>query len=221
MPLPEPGGPKLTGIKGDVNAADSREALRGYLACVSFMDEQLGHVLDAMDAQKLWDNTIVVLIGDHGYMLGSRGGWWGKNVLYNESASTTLLVAAPGKAKGVGCSRVVEFLDFYPTLTELCGLPEPAGIEGKSFVPLLTKPDAPWDHIAYTMVAKNDKPAGLAVSSERFRYLENADGSSELFDLQNDPREWKNLAADPAHVADLAALKKLADDYKMKFRTAP
>jgi uncharacterized sulfatase len=221
MPLPEPGGPKLTGIKGDVNAADSREALRGYLACVSFMDEQLGHVLDAMDAQKLWDNTIVVLIGDQGYMLGSRGGWWGKNVLYNESASTTLLVAAPGKAKGVGCSRVVEFLDFYPTLTELCGLPEPAGIEGKSFVPLLTKPDAPWDHIAYTMVAKNDKPAGLAVSSERFRYLENADGSSELFDLQNDPREWKNLAADPAHVADLAALKKLADDYKMKFRTAP
>jgi len=221
MPLPEKGGPKIKGIKSDVSAEDSREALRGYLACVSFMDEQLGRVLDAMDAQKLWDNTIVVLLGDHGYLLGSRGGWWGKGVLYNEAASTTLLVAAPGKAKGVGCARVVEFLDFYPTLAELCGLPAPTGVEGKSFAPLLTKPDAPWDQVAYTMVAKDDKPAGLAVSSERFRYLENADGSVELFDVQADPREWKNLASDSAHVADLAAMKNLADDYKTKFRNTP
>ncbi len=221
MPLPEKGGPKITGIKSDVSAEDSREALRGYLACVSFMDEQLGRVLDAMDAQKLWDNTIVVLLGDHGYLLGSRGGWWGKGVLYNEAASTTLLVAAPGKAKGVGCSRVVEFLDFYPTLTELCGLPAPTSVEGKSFVPLLTKPDAPWDQVAYTMVAKGDKPAGLAVSNERFRYLENADGSVELFDVQADPREWHNLATVAAYAPDLAAMKKLADDYKAKFRNAP
>jgi len=221
MPLPEQGGPKISSIKSDVSAEDSREALRGYLACVSLMDEQLGRVLDAMDAQKLWDNTIVVLLGDHGYLLGSRGGWWGKGVLYNEAASTALLVAAPGKAKGVGCSRVVEFLDFYPTLAELCGLPAPTGVEGKSFVPLLTEPDAPWDHVAYTMVAKDNQPAGLAVSGERFRYLENRDGTVELFDVQADPREWKNLASDSAHAADLAAMKKLADDYKSKFRKQP
>ena len=218
MPLPEAGGPKISGIKSDVAATDSREALRGYLACVSFMDEQLGRVLDALDAQKLWDNTIVVLLGDHGYLLGSRGGWWGKGVLYNEAASTALFVAAPGKAKGVGCARVVEFLDFYPTLAELCGLPAPAGVEGKSFVPLLGKPDAPWDHVAYTMVAKDNQPAGLAVSNERFRYLENADGRVELFDVKADPREWKNLAIGSAHAADLAAMKKLADDYKARFR---
>ena len=218
MPLPEPDGPKIPGIRGGVSDSDSREALRGYLACVSFMDAQLGRVLDAVEANKLWDNTIIVLIGDHGYLLGSRGGWWGKGVLYNESASTACLVAAPGKAKGVGCSRVVEFLALYPTLADLCGLPAPAGVEGKSFAPLLAQPDAPWEHIAYTMVAKNNQPNGLAVSTERIRYLENADGSTELFDVQTDPREWHNLANDPAHAADLAAMKKLAADYKAKFR---
>ena len=142
-------------------------------------------------------------------------------MLYNEAASTALFVAAPGKAKGVGCPRVVEFLDFYPTLAELCGLPAPVGVEGKSFVPLLTKPDAPWDHVAYTMVAKDNQPAGLAVTSERFRYLENADGSMELFDVQADPREWKDLAKGSAHVSDLAAMKKFAADYKAKFRRDP
>jgi iduronate 2-sulfatase len=217
MPLPEQGGPKIKGIKSDVSAEDSREALRGYLACVSFMDEQLGRVLDAMDAQKLWDNTIVVLLGDHGYLLGSRGGWWGKGVLYNEAASTTLLVAAPGKAKGVGCSRIVEFLDFYPTLAELCDLPAPVGVEGKSFVPLLTKPDAPWDQVAYTMVAKDSRPAGLAVSNEQFRYLENADGTVELFDIQADPREWHNLADKPEHAATLTKMQKLAAEHRQKF----
>lgn len=221
MPLPEAGGPKISGIKSDIAAADSREALRGYLACVSFMDEQLGRVLDALDANQLWSNTIVVLLGDHGYLLGSRGGWWGKGVLYNEAASTALFVAAPGKAKGVGCARVVEFLDFYPTLAELCGLPVPAGVEGRSFVPLLAKPDAPWDQVAYTMVAKDNRPAGLAVSTERFRYLENADRTVELFDVQADPREWHNLASDSAHTSDLAAMKKLAGDYKARFRRAP
>jgi iduronate 2-sulfatase len=221
MPLPESGGPKISGIKSDIAAADSREALRGYLACVSFMDEQLGRVLDAMDANQLWSNTIVVLLGDHGYLLGSRGGWWGKNVLYNEAASTALFVAAPGKAKGVGCPRVVEFLDFYPTLAELCGLPAPVGAEGKSFLPLLTQPEAPWDRIAYTMIAKDNRPAGLAVSSERFRYLENVDGSVELFDVQADPREWHNLASNSAHASDLALMKKLAADYKARFRHDP
>ena len=221
MPLPESGGPKISGIKSDIAAADSREALRGYLACVSFMDEQLGRVLDALDANQLWSNTIVVLLGDHGYLLGSRGGWWGKNVLYNEAASTALFVAAPGKAKGVSSPRVVEFLDFYPTLAELCGLPAPVGAEGKSFVPLLTKPEAPWDHVAYTMVAKGNRPAGLAVSSERFRYLENADGVVELFDVQADPREWRNLTGVSAHAADLDAMKKLAADYKARFRRTP
>ncbi len=218
MPLPAGGGPVIPGIRGPVSADDSREALRGYLASVTFMDEQLGRVLDALDAHRLWDNTIVVLLGDHGYLLGSRGGWWGKGVLYDEAASTVLLVAAPGKAPGAASPRVVEFLDLYPTLADLCGLPAPAGVDGRSFAPLLADPAVPWEHAAYTVVAARGKPAGLAVSTERFRYLENADGSRELFDIQADPREWVNLADQPAHAAGLARLQGLAADYKRQFR---
>ncbi len=218
MPLPAGGGPVIPGIRGPVSAHDSREALRGYLASVTFMDEQLGRVLDALDAHRLWDNTIVVLLGDHGYLLGSRGGWWGKHVLYDEAASTVLLIAAPGRSKGAGSSRVVEFLDLYPTLAELCGLPTPANVDGRSFAPLLADPAAPWAHAAYTVVAAHGKPAGLAVSTEQFRYLENADGSRELFDVRADPREWVNLADQPAHAADLALLQSLAADYKHQFR---
>ncbi|MBA4067649.1 MAG: hypothetical protein C0501_28875 [Isosphaera sp.] len=218
MPLPPRGGPAIPGINKPVPDEDHREALRGYLACVSFMDEQLGKVFDALDQHKLWDSTVVVFISDHGYLLGSRGGWWGKNVLYDESASTAMLVAAPGKAKGVGSQRVVEFLDLYPTLADLCGLPAPAGAEGRSIAPLLAKPDSPWDHPAYTVIATGGKPTGLGVTAGRWRYLQHPDGRKELFDVESDPREWKDLAADPGYAAELARMEKLADDYKRKYR---
>ncbi|MBX7123782.1 MAG: sulfatase [Opitutaceae bacterium] len=217
MPLPVSGGPSIPGSK-PVSAHESQEALRGYLASVTFMDEQLGHVLDSLDTHRLWDNTIVVFMGDHGYLLGSRGGWWGKEVLYDEAASTVLLVAAPGMARGTLSPRVVEFIDLYPTLAELCGLPQPTGIDGRSFAPLLAEPAAPWDHAAYTTVATRGHPTGLAVSTERFRYLENADGSQELFDIKADPREWENLFNEPKHAESLAQLQKLAAEYKRAFR---
>ena len=218
MPLPESGGPKIPGIKTPVSDDDSREGLRGYIACVTFMDEQLGKVLDAMDANHLWDNSVVVFIGDNGYLLGSRGGWWGKNVLYEEAASPAMLVAAPGKAAGVACRRPVEFIDLYPTLADLCGLPAPTKAEGRSFTPLLTDPKAAWDHPAYTMIATKGNPDGLSVSTERFRYLENPNGSVELFDVQADPKEWEDLSKKTEYAADFAAMKKLADDYKAKYR---
>lgn len=219
MALPEVDGPTIPGLKGPVSTADHREALRGYLACVSFMDAQLGSVLDAMDRLQLWDNTIVVLIGDHGYLLGERGGWWSKNVLYENSAATTLLIAAPAKQRGVGCSRVVEFLDLYPTLVELCGLPMPTGLEGHDLTPLLVDPRTPWDHAAFTILAKNDAPSGLAVTTERYRYLDHGDGRIELFDLQADPREWHDLANAPSLSSTVERLKSLADEYKSTFRS--
>lgn len=218
MPLPVRGGPVIPGSK-PVSARDSQEALRGYLAAVTFMDEQLGKVLDSLDTHHLWNNTIVVFMGDHGYLLGSRGGWWGKEVLYDEAASTVLLVAAPGKAQGTSTPRVVEFIDLYPTLVELCGLPQPSGIDGRSFARLLAEPSAPWDHAAYTTVATRGHPTGLAVSTERFRYLENADGSQELFDIKADPREWTNLIGEPKYAADLNQLRSLSAAYKRKFRS--
>jgi uncharacterized sulfatase len=218
LPLPESGGPSLVKHKPPAAEADIRESLRGYLAAMTFMDEQLGLVLDALDAGDLWRNTIVVFLGDHGYLLGTRGGWWGKGILYDEAAATTLLIAAPGMASDSASPRVVEFLDLYPTLADLCDLHAPPGLEGRSLKPLLHKPDLAWEHPAYTMIARDGKPVGLAVTLDRWRYLENADGSVELFDLQTDPREWHDLANDPAHATTFAELHQRAQDYKKIFR---
>ena len=93
-----------------------------------------------MDRLKLWDNTIVVMLGDNGYHLGTRGGYWGKGTPYEESCGVPLLIAAPGKAKATGCQRVVEYVDFYPTLVDLCGLPPRRDLEGRSLRPLLDDP---------------------------------------------------------------------------------
>ena len=231
--------PMISGLNGPVNADDHREALRGYLACVSFMDAQLGIVLDAIDESNQWDRTIIVLIGDHGYLLGDRGGWWGKNVLYEDSAATTLLIAAPdsiaitagrdtlvptlnstraNSSFGISCKRVVEFVDLYPTLATLCGLPTPNGLDGRDLSPLLRDPNREWNHPAFTMMAAKGTPAGLAVSTERYRYLEHDDGRAELFDLQTDPGECRSVLNDAAHAAHQAKLINFADQYKARFR---
>ncbi|MEY2881412.1 MAG: hypothetical protein RLZZ15_3792 [Verrucomicrobiota bacterium] len=219
--LPLPPAPPADAVLPEPRVAITdqaqREALRSYLACVALMDAQLGRVLAALDRDKLWDNTIVVFLGDHGYLTGSRGGWWGKGILYDEAVSTTLLIAAPGAPRGVASPRVIEFLDFYPTLAALCGLPAPTGVAGRSFVPLITDPRAPWDHPAFSMVARNGRPHALAVSTERHRLIENADGSLELYDLQADPHEWSNLASVAAHAADLARLRTLTAAHREKF----
>ena len=143
LPLPVVGNvPRPAGDPRRPAASDDsrRAALCAYFACISFMDRQLGHVLDAMDRLKLWDNTIVVMLGDNGYHLGTRGGYWGKGTPYEESCGVPLLIAAPGKARATGCQRVVEFLDFYPTLVDLCGLPACRDLEGRSLRPLLDDP---------------------------------------------------------------------------------
>ncbi len=214
--VPRPGGdPK----KPAASDASRRAALRGYLACISFMDRQLGRVLDTMDRLKLWDNTIVVMLGDNGYHLGTRGGYWGKGTPYEESCGVPLLIAAPGKAQATGCQRVVEYVDFYPTLADLCGLPAPRDVAGRSLSPLLADPSAPWDHAAFTVNARNNQPSNLAVSTERFRYIEYADAKKpvELYDIQADPREWTNLAAKPEHAETLAKLKQLAAEHCQRF----
>jgi len=216
--VPRPVGP----VQGKSPAAsdDSRRAaLRAYFACISFMDKQLGRVLDTMDRLKLWDNTVVLLLGDNGYHLGTRGGYWGKGTPYEESCGVPLLIAAPGKAKATGCKRVVEYVDFYPTLVDLCGLPARSDLEGRSLRPLLDDPAAPWEHAAFSINARNNQPYNLAVSTERFRYVEHADAKkpAELYDLQADPREWSDLAGAPEHAATLDALRRLAAEHRRKF----
>jgi uncharacterized sulfatase len=189
---------------------DKREFMRSYYAGISFMDAQVGKLMNAMDKLKLWDNTIVVFFGDHGYHLGERN-WWNKSTVFELSARAPLIVIAPPmKAKGRNCERLVEFVDIYPTLTALCGLPAPSNLEGVSFRPLLDDPTRAWKRAAFTQVQRG-RVAGRSLRTERYRYTEWDDGKAgmELYDHQTDPDEYHNLANDPAHAKAVEEMKRL------------
>jgi iduronate 2-sulfatase len=223
IPLPATAGDPLTdpiarwftspphwGVSPD----GQREAIRAYYASIAFLDANVGRVLDALDRLKLTDNTIVIFMSDHGYFLGERGQWM-KQSLFDRSARTPLIVAGPGvTAKNRSTSRVVEFLDIYPTLAELARVSPPPGLHGRSLVPLLKSPDAEWPHAALTEVQRGVAPKafmGYSVRTERWRYTEWDEGTRgvELYDETNDPNEMRNLAADPTHRGTVAELQGL------------
>ncbi|MBL8173396.1 MAG: sulfatase-like hydrolase/transferase, partial [Bryobacterales bacterium] len=196
-----------------------RQFLRAYYASVSFMDAQFGVLLQTMDRLNLWDNTIVVFFGDHGYHLGDHGGLWHKQSLFDASARVPLLVSAPGvKALGKRSPRLVELVDLYPTLAALCGLQPPPGLEGTSFAPLLDNPQRPWKQAAFTMVGRAASPGpapsqilftGRTIRTERWRYTEWDQGNRgvELYDCLRDPQELDNLAGLSQHASVQSKLK--------------
>ncbi len=196
----------------DMPDMQRREAIQAYYAAISFMDAQVGVLLDQMDKAKLWDNTVVVFFGDHGFQTGEHGGLWQKMVLFNESATTPLLIAAPGVKPGVS-PALVELVDVYPTLTELCGLTAPDDLEGTSLTPLLKNPSLAWKKATFVMVGRqNPAVRGYSVHTARYRYTEwgeNGKEGVELYDHQTDPREYKNLANDPDHAALRGEMKTL------------
>ncbi len=161
---------------------------RSYLACVSFVDSQVGRVLDALDKSGKADNTIVVLWSDHGWHIGEKE-ITGKNSLWDDGTRVPLIFAGPGVARNARCSKPAELLDIYPTLLELCGLPAKDELEGHSLGPQLRDADAARTWPAIT--THNHDNHG--VRSERWRYIRYADGSEELYDMQADPNEWQNL----------------------------
>lgn len=174
--------------------AERREAQRAYYATVSFMDAQVGKLLDALDRLKLADNTIIVFWSDHGYNVGQHGQWM-KQSLFENSARVPLIISVPDAGKGKVSGRTVELLDIYPTLAELCGLDPHQTLQGKSLVPLLKNASAKWDKPAYSQV-RRDKIMGRSVRTERYRYTEWDHGKAgvELYDHQKDPDEFVNLA---------------------------
>ena len=177
---------------------EKKEFLRAYYACVLFTDVQVGKVLDVMNRLNLWKDTVVILLGDHGYNLGEHN-WWNKNVLYDHSCRVPLMVYAPGEtAEGKTCQSFVESLDIFPTITDICGLTSPDNLEGISFRPLLKDPSQDWKIAAYTQVQRGDAK-GYSVRTKRWRYTEWDYGKAgaELYDHNNDPDEYYNLIDRP------------------------
>jgi iduronate 2-sulfatase len=189
-----------------IDALTLRQALQAYYACVSFVDAQVGRLLSALEELGLADNTIVVLWSDHGYHLGEHNGVWQKRTLFEQSARSPLIIRAPGAAgNGTPSTRVVEFVDIYPTMMELAGLAPTHQLAGQSLGPLLRDPLADWDSEAITQILRpaDDRLAtpvmGCSIRTERWRYTEWAEGKRgvELYDHYADPMEFNNLALDP------------------------
>jgi len=180
-----------------VSLSDSywKELVYGYLACVSFVDDQAGKVIEALENSKYADNTIVVLWSDHGQHLGEKK-HWRKQALWEESTKVPLLFKIPGqKTKGVTSSQAVSLLDIYPTLVDLCGLPDPDALDGNSLAPLIKRPEMEWDK----PVLSSWYYQNYSVRSNNWRYIRYRDGSEELYDHLEDPEEHRNLAADPEY----------------------
>ncbi len=190
-----------------------RLARRGYYASTSFMDGQAGRVLDALEKMGLRENTIIVFWGDHGWNLGEHTRWQ-KMSLLEDSARVPLIVSAPGaKGNGQAARGLVEFVDVYPTLAELCGLKAPAAAEGRSFAQVLGNPKRPFKKAAYTQL-EYESIEGRAVRTERYRYIrwkdrKTGETDEELYDHSADPGEFTNLARDSGHERALRAHRGL------------
>jgi iduronate 2-sulfatase len=220
--------PALVSRRRDMDERLTREARQAYFASISFMDQQVGKLLDALDRLKLADRTIVVFHSDHGYHTGEHDGMWQKQSLFEESARVPLIIAAPGmKANGKSTPAITELIDVYPTLAALCGLVSAPGLPGESLVPQLTDPEAATKGFAITQVRRGgggmakgknkdkDKAAmagfpGYSIRTDRWRYTQWDGGGKgdELYDHTTDPHEFANLAKDPAHADVVARLQR-------------
>lgn len=187
----------------------------GYYACISYVDQLVGEILHELEILGLADNTIVVLWGDHGWHLGEHE-FWGKHNTMHNALQIPLIVKAPGKIKGKQTQALIESVDIYPTLCELAGLPVPDYVMGKSFVPVLDNPSVTIREAAYARFKVAD-----AIVTQKFNYSLYENGEEMLYDLENDPKENKNLALESAYAQKLKELrntlnkkKDLANSYK-------
>jgi len=190
--------------------SDRRNAVRAFYASVSFMDEQVGKILDALDRLKLTESTVIVFCGDHGWHLGEHG-LWQKNSLFEESVRAPLILAGPGiPSRNATSKRIVELLDIYPTVAALAGLAAPRGLDGADLGPLLRDPDAPWTRPAGSVV-KRGRILGRSIRTDRWRCTEwdESRRGLELYDHETDPGETANLAADPRHAKTLDEIRQL------------
>lgn len=217
----------------DIPAANSipedqqRELVHGYAACVSYIDAQIGLLMRTLEESGIADQTIICLWGDHGWHLGEHG-HWGKLTNYEDAARAPLIISAPGFAAGVRATALTEFLDVYPTLCELAGLPTPKHVEGKSLVSLMRGEEASIHKASMTQMSRGtgkNGTMGWSIRTARYRYIEwrSADFSAampvfgnnaqttELYDYETDPFERENLSGDIVHADVLNKQQALFD----------
>ena len=193
-------------IGRSASETEAKEVIGAYVASTAWTDWNLGRVMAELDRQGLRDNTIVVLIADHGYQLGEKGKWSKAGSLFEMGTRVPLIIAAPGaKGNGQACFRPVESINLYPTLVALAGLTLPEGTETTTLLPLLEDPAATWERPAYSIWSEDGHTIhGTALRTERWRYVEfgqNAANGVMLFDSKADPFEMTNLAERPEHAS--------------------
>jgi arylsulfatase A-like enzyme len=209
--------------KGEESFTDSlnRTLKHGYYACVSYIDAQIGRLLDGLEANGLLENTIVILWGDHGWKLGEHG-MWCKHTQFHVDNHVPMILSVPGKKSGK-TDALVEFVDIYPSLCELAGLELPKHLQGTSFVPLLENPSQRWKEgaLSYWPASDRDDPEkvimGYTVQTDRYRYTEWVKMSTgelldrDLFDHQTDPGENISIAKDASNEVLMKELSSLLD----------
>ncbi len=200
--------------------AEARKLKHGYYAAASYTDAQIGRVIAELDRLGLRENTIIILWGDHGWQLGEHG-FWCKHTNYEIATHVPLIISVPGqKTAGKKTDALVEFVDIYPTLVELCGLSQPGGLEGTSFKPLIENPNQPWKKAAFSQYPRNapgaGKVMGHAMRTDKFRLVEWASPDRkfveyELYDEEKDPQENVNVAKKPEYAEKLKELSAMLE----------
>ena len=199
-----------------IESGKHKEAVQAYLATTTYVDTQIGRVLDALEKSPYKDNTIVVFLTDHGFHLGEKHHWQ-KTTLWEEGTHTLLMFRAPGVTQAGGVSeRFVSLMDIYPTLAELCGLTPPAYLDGRSLVPLLKDPKAPWRSTAITGLCHKTKTdmAYVSIRHELGRYTRYGAEEEEFYDTTKDPHEWTNQIDNPEYATTIAKLRTLIPSFK-------
>jgi arylsulfatase A-like enzyme len=200
----------------------ARHLIHGYYACVSFIDAQIGRIMEKLEKLGLKDNTIVILWGDHGWKLGEHGSW-AKHTNFEIDTNAPLVISDPRmKHKGIRTRALTEFVDIYPSLCELCGLEKPEHLEGVSFVPLMKDPERTWKKAAFSIWVhkkyRYDFDAqiiGYAMKTDRYRYVEWKHTKSgevkarELYDHQVDPQENMNVIHDSKYADAMKELEQM------------
>ena len=193
------------------------EAVQAYLACTSFVDHQIGRLLDALDTGQYGNNTLIVLWSDHGWHLGEKQ-HWGKWTGWERATRVPLIIVPPqGQTQhhaqaGASCDQPVSLLDLYPTITAMCEIPTPKGLDGQSLAPLLRHPSRSTNRQVVTIF----DPGNVSLRTERYRYIRYANGQEELYDMVADPNEWTNLASVPQHAPALSALRNAIPPQALK-----